>query len=79
MCEEKMTDNCISPERKRLDAWSAENPRDDLGLVAIAAWLNVAPEKLPKEMRLHTCAATKEAWARVASALTAALAGDSHD
>jgi hypothetical protein len=74
-----MTDDDRSPERKRLDDWSAENPRDDLGLVAIAAWVNTTPDKLPKEMRYHTSAATKEAWARVASALTAALKGDSHD
>jgi hypothetical protein len=66
-----MTDDDRSPERKRLDAWSADNPRDDLGLVAIAAWLNVAPEKLPKEMRYHTSAATKEAWDRVVQAIIA--------
>ncbi len=60
-----------TPERKRLDAWSADNPRDERALVAIAAWLNTTPDKLPKEMRFHTCAATKEAWARVADTIAA--------
>ena len=60
-----------TPERRRLDNWSAENPRDQAAQVAIAAWLNTTPDKLPKEMRLHTCAATKEAWARVVDAIAA--------
>lgn len=48
-------------------AWS--HPRNTLGLIAIAAWCNVPVEKLPPEHRYHTCAATKEAWDRVASAI----------
>ena len=33
--------------------------------------VELTPDKLPKEMRFHTCAATQEAWARVADALAA--------
>lgn len=42
--------------------------RDDLAVVMIAAWCNVRPDQLPEAMRAHTCAATAEAWTRVAAA-----------
>lgn len=62
-----------SPERRRLDEWSAEHPRDRLGLVAIAAWLNTTPDKLPSTCLYHTCEATRTAWNRVAEAIAADL------
>lgn len=60
-----------TPERQRLDAWSAQNPRDELALVMLAAWVNATPETLPVAMKTHTCAATMEAWARVGEAAVA--------
>jgi hypothetical protein len=66
-------DDTRTPERKRLDAWSAEHPRDDLALVLLAAWVNSTPDKLPPEMRTHTCEATMKAWQRVADAARVAL------
>jgi hypothetical protein len=48
--------------------------RDPLALVMFAAWVNLPVDKLPPEMRGHTCQATMEAWARVAAAARARLA-----
>lgn len=59
----------LTPRRIELNVWSEENPRDQLGLVAIAAWMNCRVDQLPKEARLHTCQATKNAWTRVADAI----------
>lgn len=42
----------------------------------IAAWCGVTPDKLPPEMRAHTCAATAAAWGRVADAARAHLASE---
>jgi hypothetical protein len=42
--------------------------RDPLALAMFAAWVNVDANKLPENMRAHTCLATAEAWARVADA-----------
>lgn len=58
-----------SKERKRLDAWSAANPRDEMALKLIAAWLGVTVENLPQATKAHTSAATMEAWGRVADAV----------
>ena len=55
--------------REQLAAWRLENPRNELALISLAAWLNCPPDKLPKEMKAHTCPATKEAWARVGEAI----------
>ena len=49
-------------------------PLDHLSRVALAAWVNVRPDQLPKEMQAHNCPATMEAWGRVAHAIEAALA-----
>lgn len=46
-------------------------PRTPLELVMFAAWVNVPVDKLPPEMRGHTCAATMAAWKRVAEAAIA--------
>jgi hypothetical protein len=59
--------------RRKLKDFSFSNPRDDLSLVAIAAWVNTTPDKLPAEMKFHTCQATKDAWKRVAKAIKDAL------
>ena len=48
-------------------------PLDYLSRVALAAWVNVRPDQLPKEMQAHNCPATMEAWGRVAEAIRAAL------
>lgn len=45
--------------------------RDRLALVAIAAWVNVPLDKLPAEMRFHTCVDTQAAWKRVTDAIVA--------
>ena len=42
--------------------------RDELALVMIAAWCGTTPEKLPPEMRAHTCEHTARSWTRVAEA-----------
>ena len=47
--------------------------RDDLALAMLAAWCGTTPDKLPPEMRAHTCAATAAAWGRVADAARAYL------
>jgi hypothetical protein len=65
--------DAMTPERLRLEAWSAANPLDDLGIVAIAAWCNTTPDKLPATHLYHTCAATKAAWDRVAAAIFDAM------
>ena len=64
-----MAEGDETPERRRLRLWSEDNPRDRVALVAVAAWLNVTPDQLPPQLRLHTCEATKVAWARVAEAV----------
>ena len=53
-------------------------PLDYLSRVALAAWVNVRPDQLPKEMQAHNCPATMEAWGRVAEAIRAALKGGNH-
>ena len=55
----------VTPQRQRLDLWSAENPRDALAIAAITAWANCPPDKMPASWIGHTCQATKEAWGRV--------------
>ncbi|QVJ07686.1 hypothetical protein L7H23_01295 [Sphingopyxis sp. BSN-002] len=45
--------------------------RDPLALAMFAAWCNLPADKLPAEMRAHTCPATAEAWGRVAAAVRA--------
>ena len=47
---------------------------DDLALALIAGWVNCPVEKMPKEMRAHTCEATAIAWGRVADAARSHLA-----
>jgi hypothetical protein len=47
--------------------------RDPLALAMFAAWVNVPVDQLPDNMRGHTCAATMEAWGRVADAALAHL------
>ena len=42
--------------------------RDPLCLAMFAAWVNVRPDQLPKDMRAFTCKATMDAWQRVADA-----------
>lgn len=45
--------------------------RDELGLVALAAWLNVTPAELPQApmFRNYPNNGTKEAWERVGAAV----------
>lgn len=45
--------------------------RDPLALAMLGAWLNCPPDKLPAEMRAHTCEATMTAWERVGEAALA--------
>lgn len=47
--------------------------RDPLALEMFAAWVNVSSDKLPAEMKGHTCPATMEAWSRVAQAARRAI------
>ena len=49
---------------------------DDLALALIAGWVNCPVEKMPKEMRAHTCEATAIAWGRVADAARSHLASE---
>jgi hypothetical protein len=51
--------------------------RTPLGLVALAAWLNVKPEQLPTtpNMRAYTCRHTMEAWGRVGEAVAEYVRG----
>ncbi len=65
-------DDGLTPERRRLNAWSAGHPRSELALVAIAAWCNTTPDKLPPDFHFHTCEATQKAWGRVVDAIIAA-------
>ena len=48
--------------------------RDPLALAMIAAWLNVRPEQVPTEWRVHTCEQSMRAWQRVADAAREFLA-----
>ena len=66
-------------ERVRLEKWSAENPRDKLALAMFAAWVNCPVDKIPPEMRGHTCHATMTAWARVADAARANMCDPTQD
>lgn len=50
-----------------------QNQRDGMARIALAAWINVRPDQLPKESQAHTCPITMEAWGRVASSIEAAL------
>ena len=68
-----MTQEDETPQRRRIRLWQEENPRDQMGIVALSAWLNVTPEKLPSGLRLHTCQQTKDAWARVEIAVREAV------
>lgn len=61
-------------ERERLERWAAQNPRDELALEMFAAWVNCPVDKLPPEMRGHTCPATMAAWSRVADMPAACIA-----
>jgi hypothetical protein len=47
--------------------------RDPLALAMLAAWVNVPVDKLPANMRAHTCAATMASWKRVGDAALAYL------
>lgn len=40
--------------------------RDPLALAMFAAWVNAPVDKIPAELRAHTCESTKAAWRRVA-------------
>ena len=42
-----------------------EDERDDLGLVMLAAWLNVRVDQIPPENRAHLNPHTMAAWERV--------------
>lgn len=68
MTAEQKTLECL-----RIEAWQAAHPRDRLAIVALAAWVNCDPDKLPDQMRAHTCEATMKAWERVALAIKAEL------
>jgi hypothetical protein len=68
-----MTEQEETSQRRSIRLWQEEHPRDQMGLVALAAWLNVTPEQMPEGMRLHTCQATKDAWARVELAVRNAV------
>ena len=68
-----MSDEDKTPERMRIEKWSAENPRDEFALELFAGWVNCSVDKLPPEMKGHTCPATMAAWARVADAARAYL------
>lgn len=50
--------------------------RDELAIVMIAAWCNVPSDKLPEEMKAHTCKATADAWTRVAEAAREYIDGE---
>lgn len=54
---------------EELQAFRKSHPKDSLALIAMAAWVNVRPDQLPKEMRAHNCPDTKIAWDRVARAI----------
>lgn len=43
--------------------------RDPLALAMFAAWVNLPSDRLPPEMRAHTCEQTAKAWERVATAV----------
>lgn len=47
--------------------------RDKHALALFAAWVGMPVDRLPSEMRGHTCAATMKAWGRVARASEAYL------
>lgn len=53
--------------------------RDPLALAMFAAWCNLPADKLPAEMRAHTCPATAEAWGRVAAAVRSFMGLDEAD
>lgn len=48
-------------------------PKDDLGLVMMAAWCNVRPEQLPFGARFNPNGSSEQAWARVGRAAIAYL------
>ena len=48
-----------------------EDERDDLGLVMLAAWLNVRVDQIPPENRAHLNPHTMAAWERVGRAAVA--------
>lgn len=69
-----MTDRNGSPPltKEELAQFRQDHPMKADALIALAAWVNVRPDQLPKEMQAHNCPATMEAWGRVAQALRAA-------
>ena len=74
-----MSEEDKTPERMRIEKWSAENPRDEFALELFAGWVNCSVDKLPPEMKGHTCPATMVAWARVADAARAYLCDPTQD
>ena len=67
-----------TPERGKLDEWTAKNPRDELTLKLFAGWVNCPVNKLPPTMRGHTCPATMEAWGRVAAVMITEIEAEKH-
>ena len=55
--------------KEEMARFRADYPMDHLARIALAAWVNVRPDQLPKEMQAHTCPATMQAWGRVAAAI----------
>jgi hypothetical protein len=60
--------NVKAGERFLRDADLQPAWRDPLALAMFAAWVNAPAERLPADLRAHTCEATKQAWQRVANA-----------
>lgn len=54
---------------------AAQYPRDDLGLVMMAAWLNVRVDQLPTGARYMPNSSSVQAWKRVGEAAIAFLKG----
>jgi hypothetical protein len=47
--------------------------RSEVGAIAMAAWLNVPPDKVPVKFQAWNCPATRAAWERVEAAIRADL------
>jgi hypothetical protein len=45
--------------------------RDSIGLIMLAAWMNVRPDQVPRESRAYLNASTMQAWQRVGEAALA--------
>ena len=65
--------------KEELKVWQTQNQRDELALEMFAAWVNCPVDKLPPEMKGHTCPATMDAWRRVAIAAINFLNTDDDD